>query len=131
MNTTHITQLGLLFLATSCNVSASTTVCINDNHFHYSGNNARVITINTETKDIAVKAEIQGDIYTHNYKVTKVSELSNDGQYVTFYGHNGKSEYVTLVKDPKGSTLIFASISKKDGLELLKSVRRFEGLRCY
>ncbi|HCE1714441.1 TPA: hypothetical protein NKY36_003964 [Vibrio parahaemolyticus] len=131
MRTTKRTLLGLITLATSFSALSSTTVCINESDFPYSGNNVKAISINTETKDIAVKTQIRGEIYTHDYKLTKASTLTNGGEHVTFYGHNEKSEYVTLVKQPKSSTLMFANIVDKDGTGMLTSVRRFEGLTCH
>lgn len=131
MITTKQTLLGLLALAAPFGALASTTVCVNESDFPYSGNNVKAISINAETKDMSVKTQIRGETYTHDYKLTKLSDLNKDGQYVTFYGHNGKSEYVTLVKQPKSSTLMFASIVDKDGTDILTSVRRFEGLTCH
>ncbi|MQF45485.1 hypothetical protein [Vibrio parahaemolyticus] len=131
MRTTKRTLLGLITLATSFSALSSTTLCINESDFPYSGNNVKAISINTETKDIAVKTDIQGKIYTHDYKLTKVSDLNKDGEYVWFYGHNEKSEYVTLVKEPKSSALMFANVVDKDGTGILTSVRRFEGLTCH
>ncbi|EJA3305259.1 hypothetical protein MWT71_004429 [Vibrio parahaemolyticus] len=131
MTTIKRTLLGLITLATSFSALSSTTVCVNESDFPYSGNNVKVISINAEAKDIAVKTQIRGETYTHDYKLTKLSDMNKDGQYVTFYGHNGNGEYVTLVKQPKGSTLMFASVVDKDGTEILTSVRRFEGLSCH
>ncbi|HHE0562059.1 TPA: hypothetical protein ACN351_004094 [Vibrio parahaemolyticus] len=131
MTTIKRALLGLITLATSFSALSSTTACVNESDFPYSGNNVKAISINAETKDIAVKTQIRGETYTHDYKLTKLSDMNKDGQYVTFYGHNGKGEYVTLVKQPKGSTLMFASVVDKDGTDILTSVRRFEGLICH
>ncbi len=119
MITTKQTLLGLLALADPFGALASTTACVNESDFPYSGNNVKAISINAETKDIAVKTQIRGETYTHDYKLTKLSDMNKDGQYVT------------LVKQPKGSTLMFASVVDKDGTDILTSVRRFEGLICH
>ncbi|EHY1015031.1 hypothetical protein K2V14_003770 [Vibrio vulnificus] len=122
--------LGAFLFALSMNAVASTMVCINESDFPYS-NNVKIVTIDPESENIAVKAEINKKMVTRNYKLTKTSVLDDDGKYVWFYGHDGRSEHLTLIKEPSGSTLMFANVFNKDGLDLLTSVRRFEGLACH